>query len=84
MISELRVNIINNSNGVVLTQTTIPYNGQKEHHYFNQILSNCVESQINSSFLVSATAFSNTYGESEPSLAIEAKIDRGRPNFTKL
>lgn len=69
----------NASNGEVLKQTTIPYSGQFEnkYHYFNETLSGCVNSLNNSSILVKATFFSRNYGESVPSSAVEATMERG-------
>ena len=71
------MNITDSSNGVILRQTTIPYSGQNEYHYFNETLPGCVDSLNNSSVFVSTAAFSRIYGESVPSPAIEAKMDRG-------
>lgn len=78
-ITELQINITNSSNGELLKQTTFPYSGQEENHYFNETLPGCVESlNNNSSILVGATAFSETYDESVLSSAIEARIDTSK------
>lgn len=77
-ITEIRINITYSDNGVVLQrETTIPYNDQKECHYFNETLSGCVDSLSNFSVLVSAITISSTYGESVPSPPVEARIDKG-------
>ena len=79
-ITEFRINITNSSNGEVLKQATVTYSGQNEYHYFNETLSECVNSLNNSSISVRATVFSGNYGESVPSSAVEARmdIDRGK------
>ena len=78
-ITELRINITNSSNGDVLKQTTIPYSDQEGNYYFNETLPGCVESSLNNfSILVGATVYSNAYGESAPSSAIEARMDTGK------
>ena len=76
-ITEFRINITNARNGEVLKQATIPYSGQNEYHYFNETLSACVNSLNNSSILVRATVFSRNYGESVPSSAVEATVEKG-------
>ena len=77
-ITELRINITDGSNGEILKQATIPYRNS-DQNFFNVTLPGCVVSlNINSSILVSATAFSSAYGESVSSPAIEAIMDGGK------
>lgn len=77
-ITELRINITDGSNGEILKQATIPYRNS-DQNFFNATLPGCVVSlNINSSILVSATAFSSAYGESISSPAIEAIMDGGK------
>ena len=77
-ITELQISVTDGSNGEVLKQATIPYINS-DQNYFNATLPGCAVSlNINSSILVSATAFSSVYGESVSSPAIEARMDRGK------
>lgn len=78
-IQEFRINITGSSDvsEVDLLQTTIPFSGQVEYVHFSQVLPGCMDLVKYSLFLVSATVFSRTYGESIPSLTIETSADTG-------
>ena len=75
-ISEFRMNAINDNDGMVLTQVSIPLNDQTNYKYsFNETLSRGVSQACISSVSFAATALSPVYGESMPS-KIEVTLDR--------
>ena len=81
-ISEIRLNITDDNNEMVLTQISIPLNGQTEYH-FHETLSHGTSELCVSSVLFTATALNPVYGESISS-TIEVTLDRCKKSFPIL